>query len=125
MNDVTPFCRFIDPISQQKEPLININELEYVGGNSNLVLANLFYPQYFLIWGISLSDGHARPIANITTAALANGETAADYDHVFNGIAVDDPMNPQKLYLTGKYWKKTLVVSTNGVLPLMPMTNPS
>jgi hypothetical protein len=50
-----------------------MNELEYVGGESNLVLANLFYPHYFLIWGISLDTGEGKPVANITTVALANG----------------------------------------------------
>jgi len=94
-------------------PLLLMNELEYIGGD--IVLANLFYPQYFLIWGISLLTGYAEPVANISTAALANGCPATDYDHVMNGIAVDNPQATvnQRLYLTGKYWTKVLVVSIN------------
>lgn len=132
--------------------------------------------------GISLLTGYAEPVANISTAALANGCPATDYDHasilklfffsfffcffpflffggikltffvfdyfsgfltcacnvllfccilrrtrccigvlydplskVMNGIAVDNPQatGNQRLYLTGKYWTKVLVVSIN------------
>ena len=128
--------------SGDRTPLTMMNELEYVGGN--VVLANLFYPQYFLIWGISLLTGYAAPVANLTLAAIDNGCPAADYDHVMNGIAVESisavnggdnggggrsrrsgnissaasslfsapPASlTQKLYVTGKYWGKVLVVS--------------
>ena len=96
-------------------PLPMVNELEWLrrreGGGAPCVLANLFYPEYYLVWSINLATGEGRVALNVTAAAAIAGADAFDYDHVFNGIALDgrDPGN-ESLLLTGKFWAQLLVV---------------
>jgi len=117
----------------KRTPLAYVNELEWLppwvgsgsgsgrgvlgselgGGESGVLVANLFYPNYYLLWRINLVTGEAKMALNITTACAEAGVVAADYDHVFNGIAIDTRAGssaPPKLLLTGKFWSKLLVV---------------
>ena len=110
---------YYDASVARPTPLPMVNELEWLaprrgrreGGGVPCVLANLFYPEYYLVWSINLATGEGRVALNVTAAATSAGADAADYDHVFNGIALDGrvPGN-ESLLLTGKFWAQLLVV---------------
>jgi glutaminyl-peptide cyclotransferase len=108
MSDGTQFIRFLDPetlketgriaVTDQGQPVRNINELEWVKGE---ILANIW--QTNQIARIDPKTGHV--IGWIDLAGLLGpSDRANDPDAVLNGIAYDAVHD--RLFVTGKRWPK-------------------
>lgn len=107
MSDGTPVIRFLDPVTLQEtrriivtengQPVIKLNELEYVGGE---ILAHVW--QTDRIVRISPNDG--RVIGWIDLSGLLSAEDRQQPVDVLNGIAYD--ARHDRLYVTGKLWPK-------------------
>jgi glutamine cyclotransferase len=107
MSDGTPAIRFLDPVTLQEtrritvtdqgQPIVNLNELEYVHGE---ILANVW--QTDRIVRISPDDGHV--ISWIDLSGLLSAEDRQQPVDVLNGIAYD--AQHDRLYVTGKLWPK-------------------
>jgi glutamine cyclotransferase len=107
MSDGTPAIRFLDPVTLQEtrritvtdqgQPIVHINELEYVGGE---ILANVW--QTDRVVRISPDDGHV--IGWIDLSGLLSAEDRQQPTDVLNGIAYDAQRD--RLYVTGKLWPK-------------------
>ena len=107
MSDGTSELRFMDPatmeerhrvkVTWQGQPVVDINELEYVKGE---VLANIWMTNY-----IARIDPHSGKVIDlINLAPLARQQKVTDNDAVLNGIAYDAKQD--RLFVTGKYWPK-------------------
>lgn len=106
-SDGTASLRFIDPetlketsrvmVTWQGNPVLNINELEYVNGE---ILANIWYSP--LIARIDPKSG--KVIDWINLAPLVAQNIGGDNDAVLNGIAWDAKSG--LLYVTGKNWPR-------------------
>ena len=107
MSDGTPAIRFLDPVTlhetrritvtDQGQPVIRLNELEYVHGE---ILAHVW--QTDRIVRISPDDG--RVIGWIDLSGLLSAEDRQQPVDVLNGIAYD--ARHDRLYVTGKLWPK-------------------
>ena len=108
MSDGTAFIRFLDPetlaetgrimVTDQGQPVRNINELEWVKGE---ILANIW--QTNQIARIDPKSGHVVGWIDLA-GLLPAAEQAADPDAVLNGIAYDAAGD--RLFVTGKKWPK-------------------
>ena len=106
MSDGTQFIRFLDPdtlretgrieVTDQGQPVRNINELEWVKGE---ILANIW--QTNQIARIDPKTG--KVVGWIDLSGLLPG-AALDPDAVLNGIAYD--AGGDRLFVTGKRWPK-------------------
>ncbi len=107
MSDGTPTIHFLDPVTLQEtrritvtdqgQPIVNLNELEYVHGE---ILANVW--QTDRIVRISPEDGHV--IGWIDLAGLLSSADRQQPVDVLNGIAYD--AKNDRLFVTGKLWPK-------------------
>jgi len=105
LSDGTPVLRFVDPatfkvrrtltVTHDGQPLINLNELEYVDGE---ILANVWLTDR--IARIDPTDGHV--IGWIDVADLHRQSGATAENDVANGIAWD--AKKRRLFVTGKDW---------------------
>ena len=105
MSDGTPVLRFLDPatfkvrraltVTHDGQPLINLNEIEYVDGE---ILANVWLTDR--IARIDPKDGHVIGWIDVTELHRQVGNTAVN--DVANGIAWD--AKKRRLFVTGKNW---------------------
>ena len=105
MSDGTPVLRFVDPanfavrrrltVTHDGQPLINLNELEYVDGE---ILANIWLTDRIA----RIDPASGKVIGWIDVAELHRqvGNTAEN--DVSNGIAWD--AKKRRLFVTGKHW---------------------
>jgi len=127
MSDGTPRIRFIDPVTLKEtghitvtdggQPVININELEWVKGE---IFANIW--QTDMIARIDPKTGHVVGWIDLSGLRAAAG-AAADPDAVANGIAYDSAKG--RLFVTGKLWPKLFeikLVKKSG--PVHPVGDP-
>jgi glutamine cyclotransferase len=106
MSDGTPELRFLDPatlaerrrvtVTMQGQPVTNLNELEWVGGE---VFANIW--QTGFIYRIDPASGRVTGIIDLRPLAAQN---TTDSDNVLNGIAYDP--GGDRLFVTGKNWSR-------------------
>ena len=110
MSDGTNVIRFIDPdtlktkktisVFSNGQPLMNINELEYINGE---IFANIWQTDHIV--RIAPATGKVTGYIEMR-GLLSNGERAnAD---VLNGIAYDAAKD--RLFVTGKWWPKLFEV---------------
>jgi glutaminyl-peptide cyclotransferase len=104
MSDGTDSLYFLDPVTFQRtgqihiydgsQPIININELEYINGD---IYANIFQQQKIAI--INPQTGQVKGWIDLTGI-----ENVSDFNSemVLNGIAFDAQNN--RLFVTGKLW---------------------
>ncbi len=118
MSDGSAEIRFWDPVTLQEkrrvmvrdrgQPVMNLNELEYVHGE---LFANVW--QTDRIVRISPADG--RVLGWIDLAGLLSLEDRAEPVDVLNGIAYD--VLGDRLFVTGKLWPKLFEIK---VVPKTP-----
>ena len=107
MSDGTPTIHFLDPVTLQEtrritvtdqgQPIVNLNELEYVHGE---ILANVWQTDKLV--RIAPDDGHV--IGWIDLSGLLDRADRQPPVDVLNGIAYD--AEHDRLYVTGKLWPK-------------------
>ncbi|HEX8176447.1 MAG TPA: glutaminyl-peptide cyclotransferase [Pyrinomonadaceae bacterium] len=107
LSDGTDRLRFLDPatfrviktvnVLNNREPLLDINELEYIHGR---IYANVW--KMDKIACIDPQTGHV--IAWIDLSGLRPEESLGNTENVLNGIAYDSTHD--RLYVTGKRWPK-------------------
>ncbi|HTP08124.1 MAG TPA: glutaminyl-peptide cyclotransferase [Anaerolineae bacterium] len=112
MSDGTPTIHFLDPVTLQEtkritvtdqgQPIVNLNELEYVHGE---ILANVW--QTDRIVRISPDDGHV--IGWIDLSGLLSAADRQQPVDVLNGIAYD--AEHDRLFVTGKLWPKLFEIA--------------
>jgi glutamine cyclotransferase len=105
MSDGTPVLRFVDPatfavrrtltVTHDGQPLINLNELEYVDGE---ILANVWLTDRIA----RIDPASGRVIGWIDLAELHRQSGATAENDVANGIAWD--ARKRRLFVTGKDW---------------------
>lgn len=83
-------------VTNNGEPVGNINELEFIDG---FVYANQWGANY--IYKIDPNDGQIKGVIDLTQLAEKSG-IVNDPDRVLNGIAYDTEL--KKIYVTGKKW---------------------
>ena len=105
MSDGTSNLFFLDPKTFEtvkqievvdKEPVINLNELEYINGK---IYANIWYQDKIAI--INPETGIVEGWINMTGI---NIEDSQDPTKVLNGIAYDSEKD--RIFITGKRWSK-------------------
>jgi len=106
MSNGSAMLTFLDPttfkvigileVTDGGEPVVNLNELEYVNG---VVYANVWLQDRIAI--INIQTGNVTGWINL--AGIYPGENA-DPDNVLNGIAFDATSN--RLFVTGKRWSQ-------------------
>lgn len=107
LSDGTAALRFFEPVTMREtgrvpvtiggRPLLNINELEVIGGE---VWANVWMSD--VVVRIDPATGRVRSV--IDFAGLRQKAGARGVDSVLNGIAWDE--KSKRLFVTGKYWPK-------------------
>jgi len=105
MSDGTANLYFLDPETFQtigqvevydKEPVLEINELEYVNGS---VYANIWHKDQ-----IAIIDPETGQVIGWIDLTNINDSENQNNDDVLNGIAYDQ--NEDRLFVTGKLWSK-------------------
>ena len=107
LSDGTSILKILDPITLEKvrdipvtingNPIANLNELEWVGGE---IYANIWQTNY--IARIDPENGHIIGWINLRGLLTQEGPVEGAPD-VLNGIAIDAS---GRLFVTGKYWPK-------------------
>jgi glutaminyl-peptide cyclotransferase len=108
LSDGTPVLRFLDPQSfsetkrisvtdEEGHPVFNINELEYIRGES---YANIWQTDRI----IRISPLTGKILGWINLSGLIDKSQLAEPDAVLNGIAYD--AKGDRLFVTGKLWPK-------------------
>ena len=97
-------------VYDDKGPVMNLNELEYVGGT---VFANVW--QTNRIVQIDLRSGKVIGELNIDPALVKGTDTQ---QNVLNGIAIQPMENA--LYITGKNWPALFKIQVKGLLTAKP-----
>lgn len=117
MTDSTHIIRFIDPetfqtvrtISVFKEsgqPLIQVNELEYIKGE---LWANIWHSEDPKILGkpnyiVRIDPSNGKVLGWINLDGISPDDVKADSENTLNGIAYDEKND--RIFVTGKNWKK-------------------
>lgn len=117
MTDSTHIIRFIDPetfqtvrtISVFKEsgqPLMQINELEYIKGE---LWANIWHSEESRILGkpnyiVRIDPSNGKVLGWINLDGISPEDVKADPENTMNGIAYDEKND--RIFVTGKNWKK-------------------
>lgn len=112
MSDGSPVIRFINPetfetvkkiavFKENGEPLVEINELEWVKGE---IWANVWHKTE--IARIDPESGKIKGWIDFTKMAME--ETRGDSEYVLNGIAYDEKTD--RIFITGKKWKSLFEV---------------
>src|SRR5215469_11721438 len=108
LSDGTPTLRFLDPQTfsetrrlavkdENGQPVSNINELEYIGGE---IYANLWQTDQI----VRISPRSGKIIGRIDLSGLIDKSQLPGPDAVLNGIAYD--AKADRLFVTGKLWPK-------------------
>ena len=107
MSDGTPAIHFLDPVTFQEtkritvtdqgQPVLNLNELEYVGGE---ILANVWQTDRI----VRISPENGQVIGWIDLSGLLSQADRQQPVDVLNGIAYDAGYD--RLFVTGKLWPK-------------------
>src|SRR5499427_5035424 len=108
LSDGTPTLRFLDPQTfsetrrlvvkdENGQPVSNINELEYIGGE---IYANLWQTDQI----VRISPRSGQIIGRIDLSGLIDKSQLPGPDAVLNGIAYD--AKADRLFVTGKLWPK-------------------
>lgn len=108
MSDGTPIIYFRDPVTLEEvrritvtvggEPVMRLNELEYIDGK---IFANVWQTDYML--RIDPATGIVDGVYDFTgLLAQAPPSTAAEAPDVLNGVAYDRKNN--RFFVTGKLW---------------------
>ncbi len=107
MSDGTNQIRFIDPqtfktvraisVYDQGEPLMELNELEYIKGE---IYANVWKTDRI----VRIDPQNGRILGWIDLTGLLTQEERLDEENVLNGIAYDE--KDDRLFVTGKRWPK-------------------
>lgn len=114
MSDGTSTLFFLDPETFEtvkqvdvvdKEPVINLNELEYIQGK---IFANIFLQDKIAI--INPQTGNVEGWVDLTGI---NDEDRQDPNKILNGIAYDSETN--RLFVTGKRWSKLFQIEVNRI----------
>ncbi len=110
MSDGTSTLYFLDPETFEtvkqievvdKEPVINLNELEYIQGK---IYANIWYQDKIAI--INPETGIVEGWIDMTGI---NNEDSQDSTKVLNGIAYDSEKD--RIFITGKRWSKLFQIN--------------
>ena len=110
MSDGTSTLYFLDPETFEtvkqievvdKEPVINLNELEYIHGK---IYANIWYQDRIAI--INPETGIVEGWIDMTGI---NNEDSQDPTKVLNGIAYDSEKD--RIFITGKRWSKLFQIN--------------
>ena len=114
MSDGTSNLFFLDPITFQitkqvqvidKEPVSNLNELEYIQGK---IWANIWNQDKIAI--INPETGNVEGWIDLTGI---NNENTQDQNKVLNGIAYDSEKD--RLFVTGKKWSKLFQIEVKKI----------
>lgn len=109
MSDGTHVIKFMDPesfqtirtivvLDERGQPLMKLNELEYVNGE---IWANVWETG----WIVRIDPGTGKLLGRIDLNKLAQDEMdSSDYADVLNGIAYDSAGD--RIFVTGKNWKR-------------------
>lgn len=108
LSDGSSVLHFLDPrtfreirqitlVDDNGQPLTNLNELEYVGGQ---IYANIWQTD----WMVRISPGTGKVLGWIDLSGLMDKSQLKDPDAVLNGIAYDSRSN--RLFVTGKLWPR-------------------
>jgi glutamine cyclotransferase len=84
------------PVTVNKKPLLNLNELEFVNG---YIYANVWFDNF--IYKINIKSGNVVKIVDCKNIIKANGSNSNQ--DVLNGIAFNK--DTKTFFLTGKNWK--------------------
>ena len=106
LSDGTSTLRFLDPgtfretgrisvTDDRGEPLINLNELEFIRGQ---IYANIWHTDRI----VRISPRTGKVLGWIDLSGLMDNSQLADPDAVLNGIAYDSKRD--RLFVTGKLW---------------------
>ena len=116
MSDGSDTLFFLDPetfkevkrisVSDQNEPVENLNELEYINGE---IFANVWMSDR--IARISPQTGQV--VGWIDLSGLRNPSLATNQDAVLNGIAYD--IENDRLFVTGKLWSELFEITIDCV----------
>lgn len=107
MSDGTSQLRFLDPntflpvrtinVLNQDQPLVDLNELEYVRGE---IYANIWHSERI----VRIDPSNGKITGWIDLSGLRPSDVDTDTDNVLNGIAYDE--KDDRLFVTGKRWTK-------------------
>jgi len=84
-------------VYDDKGPVKNINELEYVDG---VIYANIWQTDYL----VTIDPNSGKILSKVNCSKLVPAQLRNHTDHVLNGIAYNS--KSKNFYLTGKYWDK-------------------
>lgn len=117
LSDGSSVLHFLDPrtfrevrrisvVDDRGQPLVNLNELEYVRGQ---IYANLWQTD----WIVRISPRTGKVLGWIDLSGLMDKGQFTDPDAVLNGIAYDPKSD--LFFVTGKLWPKLFVIKLNSV----------
>jgi glutaminyl-peptide cyclotransferase len=98
--------RRISVVDDHGQPLVNLNELEYVRGQ---IYANVWQTD----WIVRISPRTGKVLGWIDLSGLRDKGQLTDPDAVLNGIAYDPKSD--RLFVTGKLWPKLFEIKLNSV----------
>jgi glutamine cyclotransferase len=88
-------------VSDNNQPVKNINELEYVEG---YVWANIWHKNQI----IKIDPNTGKVVANLDLTELTNKIAPTNPESVLNGIAYDETQ--KSFWITGKFWPKMFLI---------------
>jgi len=117
LSDGSSVLHFLDPhtfrevrrisvVDDHGQPLVNLNELEYVRGQ---IYANVWQTD----WIVRISPRTGKVLGWIDLSGLRDKGQLTDPDAVLNGIAYDPKSD--RLFVTGKLWPKLFEIKLNSV----------
>lgn len=117
MSDGTHIIRFVNPENFQTvrtvavfrengQPLLNLNELEYVKGE---IWANIWHSEQSNILGkpnhiARIDPNTGKLLGWIDLSSISPEDVSRDSENTLNGIAYDEASD--RLFVTGKNWRK-------------------
>jgi glutamine cyclotransferase len=117
MTDSTHLIRFIDPetfqtlrtipiFKENGQPLLQVNELEYIKGE---LWANIWHSEDPKILGkpnyiVRIDPSNGKVLGWINLDGISPDDVKADDENTLNGIAYDEKND--RIFVTGKNWKK-------------------
>jgi glutamine cyclotransferase len=117
MSDGTHIIRFVNPENFQTvrtisvfrengQPLLNLNELEYVKGE---IWANIWHSEQPNILGKTnhiarIDPGSGKLLGWIDLTGISPEDVSRSSENTLNGIAYDE--TSERIFVTGKNWRK-------------------
>lgn len=117
MSDGTHVIRFVNPenfqtvrtitvLRENGQPLMNLNELEYVKGE---IWANIWHSEQPNILGkqnhiARIDPNSGKLLGWIDLTGISTDDTMRDSENTLNGIAYDE--SSDRIFVTGKNWRK-------------------